>query len=123
MTKRKLPIGIQAFRTLREQDCYYVDKTGYAKRLAQDCYYIDKTGYAKRLADEGGRYFLSRPRRFGKSLFLDTLKEMSRVANRCSGAWPSTTGGIGFETGTPAFPVNTLRETPSELTRPGDDDR
>ena len=60
MTKRKLPIGIQTFRTLREQGCYYVDKTGYAKRLA----------------DEGGRYFLSRPRRFGKSLFLDTLKEL-----------------------------------------------
>ena len=60
MTKRKLPIGIQTFRTLREQGCYYVDKTRYAKRLA----------------DEGGRYFLSRPRRFGKSLFLDTLKEL-----------------------------------------------
>ena len=60
MTRRKLPIGIQTFRTLREQGCYYVDKTGYAKRLA----------------DEGGRYFLSRPRRFGKSLFLDTLKEL-----------------------------------------------
>lgn len=53
MTRRKLPIGIQTFRTLREQGCYYVDKTGYAKRLA----------------DEGGRYFLSRPRRFGGSAF------------------------------------------------------
>ncbi len=60
MTKRKLPIGIQTFRTVREEGCYYVDKTGYAKRLA----------------DAGGRYFLSRPRRFGKSLFLDTLKEL-----------------------------------------------
>ena len=60
MTKRKLPIGIQTFRTIREEGCYYVDKTGYAKRLA----------------DEGSRYFLSRPRRFGKSLFLDTLKEL-----------------------------------------------
>ena len=60
MTKRKLPIGIQTFRTVREEGCYYVDKTGYAKRLA----------------DEGSRYFLSRPRRFGKSLFLDTLKEL-----------------------------------------------
>ena len=60
MTRRKLPIGIQTFRTIREEGCYYVDKTGYAKRLA----------------DEGSRYFLSRPRRFGKSLFLDTLKEL-----------------------------------------------
>ena len=60
MTRRKLPIGIQTFRTVREEGCYYVDKTGYAKRLA----------------DEGSRCFLSRPRRFGKSLFLDTLKEL-----------------------------------------------
>ena len=60
MTKRKLPIGIQTFRDIREDDCYYVDKTAYAARLAE----------------EGKHYFLSRPRRFGKSLFLDTLKEL-----------------------------------------------
>ena len=60
MTKRKLPIGIQTFREIREEDCYYVDKTGYARRLAE----------------RGKHYFLSRPRRFGKSLFLDTLKEL-----------------------------------------------
>ena len=59
MVKRRLPIGIQTFRELRERDCYYVDKTAYVKRLL----------------DEGKHYFLSRPRRFGKSLFLDTLKE------------------------------------------------
>ena len=58
--KRKLPIGIQTFREIREDRCYYVDKTAYAKRLAE----------------EGKQYFLSRPRRFGKSLFLDTLKEL-----------------------------------------------
>ena len=34
------------------------------------------TGYIERLLDEGAHYFLSRPRRFGKSLFLDTLKEL-----------------------------------------------
>ena len=51
---------MQTFRKLREQDCYYVDKTAYVKRLL----------------DEGTHYFLSRPRRFGKSLFLDTLKEL-----------------------------------------------
>ena len=60
MTRRRLPIGIQTFRELREQDCYYVDKTAYIKRLL----------------DKGKHYFLSRPRRFGKSLFLDTLKEL-----------------------------------------------
>ena len=36
---------------------------------------MDKTAYIKRLLKEGTHYFLSRPRRFGKSLFLDTLKE------------------------------------------------
>ena len=59
MSRRRLPIGTQTFRTLREEDCYYVDKTAYVERLVH----------------EGNRYFLSRPRRFGKSLFLDTLKE------------------------------------------------
>ena len=58
--RRKLPIGIQTFREIREDACYYVDKTTYMGRLV----------------DEGKHYFLSRPRRFGKSLFLDTLKEL-----------------------------------------------
>ena len=58
--KRKLPIGIQTFREIREDNCYYVDKTAYMARLVA----------------EGKHYFLSRPRRFGKSLFLDTLKEL-----------------------------------------------
>ena len=60
MTRRRLPIGIQTFRTLRERDCYYVDKTAHARALL----------------NEGTHYFLSRPRRFGKSLFLDTLKDL-----------------------------------------------
>ncbi len=58
--RRKLPIGIQTFREVREG--------GY--------YYVDKTAYARRLVDEGKHYFLSRPRRFGKSLLVDTLKEL-----------------------------------------------
>ena len=60
MTRRRLPIGIQTFRKIREDGCYYVDKTAYIRRLL----------------DEGNHFFLSRPRRFGKSLFLDTLKEL-----------------------------------------------
>ena len=60
MAKRRLPTGIQTFREIRESDCYYVDKTGYALQLFKG----------------GKQYFLSRPRRFGKSLFLDTLKEL-----------------------------------------------
>ena len=60
LTRKKLPIGIQTFREIREDDCYYVDKTGMAVDLV-------RTGKA---------YFLSRPRRLGKSLFLDTLREL-----------------------------------------------
>ncbi len=60
MTRRRLPIGIQTFREMREENYYYVDKTPYIRRMI----------------DEGKHYFLSRPRRFGKSLFLDTLKEL-----------------------------------------------
>ena len=57
-TVRKMPIGIQDFQKLRESDCLYVDKTQYLHRLART----------------SGSYFLGRPRRFGKSLFLTTLK-------------------------------------------------
>lgn len=55
---RKLPIGIQSFEKLREENFLYVDKTEYLYRLVHS----------------GLPYFLSRPRRFGKSLFLSTLK-------------------------------------------------
>ena len=55
---RKLPIGVQSFEDLREKDFIYIDKTDYIFRLI----------------DSSKVYFLSRPRRFGKSLFLSTLK-------------------------------------------------
>ena len=54
-----LPIGIQTFREIREGRFYYVDKTGFALRLLE----------------EGKYYFLSRPRRCGKSLFLDNITD------------------------------------------------
>ncbi len=60
MVRRRLPTGIQTFRELREENCYYVDKTLYVEQMLAG----------------GKHYFLSRPRRFGKSLFLDTLKEL-----------------------------------------------
>ena len=56
----KLPIGIQDFESLR--------KDGYL--------YIDKTELVYRLASEGRYYFLSRPRRFGKSLLISTIKAL-----------------------------------------------
>ncbi len=55
---RRYPIGVQDFETLITDKCAYVDKTDLAYKLA-------KTGYAA---------FLSRPRRFGKSLLVSTLK-------------------------------------------------
>ncbi len=57
MAIRKLPIGIQDFPSLRED--------GYL--------YVDKTALVHKLASEGRVYFLSRPRRFGKSLLLSTI--------------------------------------------------
>ena len=54
---RKLPIGIQSFKDLREKSFLYVDKTEYLFQLV----------------NSSKVYFLSRPRRFGKSLFLSTL--------------------------------------------------
>ena len=40
------------------------------------CYYVDKTDHARRLVEGGQYYFLSRPRRFGKTLLVDTLQEL-----------------------------------------------
>ena len=54
---RKLPIGVQSFKVLRNDRYLYVDKTAYIMQLLT----------SSRV------YFLSRPRRFGKSLFLSTL--------------------------------------------------
>jgi len=55
----KLPIGIQSFVTIRTE--------GYV--------YIDKTPFIARMAAMGKPYFLSRPRRFGKSLLVDTMEQ------------------------------------------------
>ena len=58
MNLRKLPIGVQSFEKLRNENFLYVDKTEFIYRLAS----------------EGTTYFLSRPRRFGKSLLLSTMR-------------------------------------------------
>ena len=60
LNRRRLPIGIQNFRRLRQKDAYYVDKTSLIRRLV----------------DDGDFYLLSRPRRFGKSLLISTLKSL-----------------------------------------------
>jgi hypothetical protein len=56
---KKLPLGIQTFEKIIETDCFYVDKTKYIYELIQ-----------------GNCFFLTRPRRFGKSLLCSTLKEL-----------------------------------------------
>ena len=58
MDTRRLPIGIQSFEKLRNNNCIYVDKTEYIYELVHSAI----------------PYFLSRPRRFGKSLLISTLK-------------------------------------------------
>ena len=55
---RKLPIGVQSLEILRTE--------GYL--------YVDKTDLMYKLVTEGKQYFLSRPRRFGKSLLITTLR-------------------------------------------------
>ena len=83
----KYPIGVQSFEKIRED--------GFA--------YVDKTDLIYRLTHEGNIYFLSRPRRFGKSLLVSTLKNyflgrkelfeglaiISLGARNSSRGWPS----------------------------------
>lgn len=57
---QRYPIGIQEFKKIREGDFLYVDKTPYLHSL------VNSAGY----------YFLSRPRRFGKSLFVNTIEAL-----------------------------------------------
>ena len=59
---KRLPLDTSSFRQIRERDFLYVDKTRWIYRMI----------------DEGICYFLSRPRRFGKSLTINTLKELFR---------------------------------------------
>lgn len=58
MEQQKYPIGIQSFEKIRKENFAYVDKTALVYRLA----------------NEGNYYFLSRPRRFGKSLLISTFE-------------------------------------------------
>ncbi len=58
MERLRFPVGIETFEKIRKNGYVYVDKTEYIHRLVRD----------------GGYYFLSRPRRFGKSLLLSTIE-------------------------------------------------
>lgn len=58
MNSKIYPIGVQNFESLRKDDYFYIDKTALVYQLART----------------GRYYFLSRPRRFGKSLLISTLE-------------------------------------------------
>ena len=58
MVEITYPLGESSFRTIRERNYLYIDKTRYIETLIKNSY-----------------YFLSRPRRFGKSLFISTLEQ------------------------------------------------
>ena len=59
MARKLYPIGIQTFERIRKEDKFYVDKTEYVYRMTHT---------------DGKYFFLSRPRRFGKSLLVSTFK-------------------------------------------------
>ena len=59
MARKLYPIGIQTFERIRKEDMFYVDKTEYIYRMTHT---------------DGKFFFLSRPRRFGKSLLVSTFK-------------------------------------------------
>ena len=58
--EKKLPLGVQSFESLITKNCYYVDKTEQILNMLE--------------GDEC--YFLARPRRFGKTLLLETIKSL-----------------------------------------------
>ena len=60
---RRLPIGVQDFEKLRRENCIYVDKTAYIYELLKS----------------PAPYFLSRPSRFGKSLFFILISTMANI--------------------------------------------
>ena len=72
MEKKSLPIGIQEFKDFKEFNYLYIDKTEYIHRIVTS----------------GQYYFLSRPRRFGKSLLLSTMKELFKGSKELfEGLW------------------------------------
>lgn len=71
MSPRLYPIGIQNFESLR--------KDGYL--------YIDKTALIYQMVTTGRYYFLSRPRRFGKSLLVSTVEAYFQGKKNCSRGW------------------------------------
>ena len=53
-----------------------VGESSFQEMRVRNCYYVDKTPHIKNLIDGGKYYFLSRPRRFGKTLLVDTMQQL-----------------------------------------------
>lgn len=74
MARKLYPIGIQTFERIRKEDMFYVDKTEYIYQMTHT---------------DGTYFFLSRPRRFGKSLLVSTFKVILRARRNSSRGLPS----------------------------------
>ncbi len=79
MTRRRLPIGIQDFRTVREEDCYYVDKTPLVRRLV----------------DGGATISSPAPAGSARACCWTRCGRCSGATRGCSGASASTATGTG----------------------------
>ena len=78
---RRYPIGIQTFSKIREGNYLYIDKTEYVYRMTHSA---------------SSYMFLSRPRRFGKSLLTSTLHSYFSVRKSYFRGWLwKTRGGLG----------------------------
>lgn len=74
MARKRYPIGIQTFERIRKEDWFYVDKTEYIYRMTHT---------------DGTYFFLSRPRRFGKSLLVSTFESYFEGKRNYSMVLPS----------------------------------
>ena len=74
MARKLYPIGLQTFERIRVEDKFYIDKTEYVYRMSHT---------------DGTYFFLSRPRRFGKSLLLTTMKSYLKERRSFSKDSPS----------------------------------
>ncbi|MDR1038159.1 MAG: AAA family ATPase, partial [Deltaproteobacteria bacterium] len=101
MEHSNLPFGIQTFKKIREKNCLYVDKTEYISKM------LNLSDFC----------FLSRPRRFGKSLLIDTIDELFRGDRKLfEGLWIDNPNNFDFK----QHPVLNLCMTYTEVNQKAD---
>ncbi|MFM7458210.1 MAG: AAA family ATPase, partial [bacterium] len=97
---KKLPIGIQSFQDIIEKGFLYVDKTKYINNL---------------LVSGKGAYFLSRPRRFGKSLLVSTLEAIFKNKRHLfKGLWLDSSEYVWEEFPVIKFDMSAVEKSTSE---------